>query len=396
MNILIYSYNFFPQADPESYCSTRFASALARAGHNVTVVTMDWPIQVSKESYESLVAKELKIIRVPFSSQKNTPLKGLLIYGHKSQMAVDVPKSVNVVKRELKAMNSPILVTRSLPIASAMVGLKTYRFAAKWVVHFSDPVPWVNYANTIGHKLLRRLERNIIKKSFLKSDKISLTCEYAKKYFKDEFGSAFDENKVVVLNHIGDYRLSQPIDYNQQRKPILMHCGMIYFNRGADIIKDIMVDFESEGYDCEFIQVGSVDKTVKKYLEGLEHIKVYDSSSLEESITARKFARVLFIPDFQVSLPYSPFLLSKFVYQVMENIPIVVYSLKNSEMHDFVDKYPKSGIFWAETGDKESLKSAIKSAMECNPENFDRTEIRKCFAEETIVKVFEDAVNMQC
>ncbi len=393
MNIVIYSYNFFPQADSESYCSTRFASALARAGHNVTVVTMDWPMQVSKENYDALVAKELKIVRVPFSTKKNTPLKGLLIYGHKSQMAVDVPQSVRAVKRELKALNSPILVTRSLPIASAMVGLKTYKYATKWIAHFSDPVPWVNYANTIGHKLLRRLEFNIIKKSFIKSDKISLTCEYAKKYFKDEFGSSFDENKVVVLNHIGDYRLSQPIDYNHQSKPILMHVGMIYSNRGADIITEIMADFESDGYDCEFVQIGSVDKTVKKYFDGLKHIKVYDSNSLEESIATKKLARVLFIPDFQLSLPYSPFLLSKFVYQVMDNFPIVVYSLKNSEMHDFAARYPTSGIFWAEMGNKESLKLAIKSAMLCDPEKFDRSQIRKCFAEGTIVKIFEDAVS---
>lgn len=393
MNIVIFSYNFFPQADPESYCSTRFASALARAGHTVTVVTMDWSMQVSRENYEALVAKELKIVRVPFSTKKNTPLKGLLIYGHKSQMAVDVPQSVRVVKRELKALNSPILVTRSLPIASAMVGLKTYKYATKWIAHYSDPVPWVNYANTIGHKLLRRLEFNIIKNSFLKSDKISLTCEYAKKYFKDEFGPAFDENKVVVLTHIGDYRLSAPIDYNHQSKPVLMHSGMIYSSRGADIIKEIMCDFESEGYDCEFIQIGAVDKTVKKKLEGVRSLKVYDNNSLESSIEAIKLARVFFIPDFQVSLPYSPFLLSKFVYQVMGDVPIVVYSQKNSEMHDFVDKYPTSGIFWGEMGNKESLKLAIKSAMACNPRNFDRTEIRKCFAEETIVRTFVDAVN---
>ena len=41
MNFVIYSYNFFPQADAESFCATRFASALARANHNVTVVTME-------------------------------------------------------------------------------------------------------------------------------------------------------------------------------------------------------------------------------------------------------------------------------------------------------------------------------------------------------------------
>ena len=68
MNIVIFSYNFFPQADAESYCATRFASALARAGHNVTVVTMDWDMQVSAATYDALVADGMRIVRVPFLS----------------------------------------------------------------------------------------------------------------------------------------------------------------------------------------------------------------------------------------------------------------------------------------------------------------------------------------
>lgn len=393
MNIVIYSYNFFPQADPESYCSTRFASALARVGHNVTVVTMDWPMQVSKQNYDALVANELKIVRVPFSDKKNTPIKGLLIYGHKSQMAVDVPESVKAVKCELKSMDSPILVTRTHPIASTMVGLKTYKYATKWIAHYSDPVPWNGYSTTIGHRLLRRLEYNIIKRSFEKSDGISLTCEHAKLYFKEEFGAAFDEKKVLITTHIGDYRIAKNTEYIPNNERILMHSGMIYAHRGGDVIKDIMLEFETEGYDCKFVQIGYVDKSIKNSLINIDRITIYDNQSLETSLEYQKKASVQFIPDFETNADYSPFLLSKLVYLVMGESPLVVYSHKNSEMHDYAIKYPEAGIFWAEMGNKESLKSAIKSAMSSDTKTFDRTQIRKCFAEETIVKNFEEAVN---
>ena len=66
MNLVIYTYNFLPQADAEAFCATRFASAMARRGHNVTVVTMDWPMQVSRSTYDALVNPKLKIVKVPF------------------------------------------------------------------------------------------------------------------------------------------------------------------------------------------------------------------------------------------------------------------------------------------------------------------------------------------
>lgn len=394
MNIVIYSYNFLPQADPESYCATRFASALARAGHNVTVVTMDWSMQVSKENYDALVAKELKIVRVPFSTKKNTPLKGLLIYGHKSQMAVDVPESVKAVKYELKSMDSPILVTRSLPVASAMVGLKSYKYATKWVAHFSDPVPWEGYAKTIGHRLLRRLEKNIVKRSLNVADGISITCDYVNNYFKEEYPKVYNRNKNFKITHIADNRLNDGAKISIKENPnVLLHSGFISKRRGGLVIKQVMNELQKENFSCIFVQVGQVDNEIKGFLVDAENVKVYDEISLEKSLELCSQAKVDFVPDTETSLAYSPFLPSKFVYRLMEEKPIVVYSSKTSELYDYAMKYPEAGIFWAEMGNKESLKSAIKSAMSSDTETFDRTQIRKCFAEETIAEEFVKAVN---
>lgn len=390
MNFVIFSYNFLPQADAEAFCATRFASALARSGHNVTVITMEWPHQVSDETYHALVANELNIVQVPFSHRKNSPIKSLLWYGHQSQMAVDVPQSVVVTKRILKSIERPILITRSHPIMCTMVGLKTYKYAYKWIAHFSDPMPWQSYANTLGHKLLRRQEIKILRNAFSKADGISVTCKHVCRYFKEIYGHSFDLNKVLVTTHIGDYRLDLPPTptENEGIERILLHPGTIYARRGGTVICQVMQQFEKEGVDCRFVQIGEVDLSIKDLILNSKNIEVYDTSSLEKSVELRKKAKAIFIPDFESDLDYSPFILSKFVYQIMSNKPIVLYSKSDCEMHDYAVQFPEAGIFFAEEGNVPSLKKAICQAMDCDTSLIDRTRIRKCFSEEKIIKDF--------
>lgn len=394
MNFCIYSYNFFPQADAESYCATRFASALARAGHHVTVVTMDWPMQVSDKTYKALVADELEIVRLPFSSKKNSPLKGLLWYGHKSQMAVDVPQSVDAVKKVLSKMKSPILVTRTHPVMCTMVGLKTYKYAYKWIAHFSDPIPWRGYADTIGHRLLKSQEMNILRKAFKLADGISVTCMHVCKFYKQFYGHDFNESKAFMTTHIGDYRLdTPPSDFdNVNLENILLHPGSIFAHRGGQTIVEVMKELAQTNVDCKFVQVGEVDNALKGVLVDTKNVEIHNTISPEASVDLRKKAKAIFVPDFESELSYSPFTLSKFVYQIMSNKPMVLYAKKDSEMHDYAEKYPEAGIFWAEAGNADSLKNAIRKAMDYDATTIDRSRIRKCFSDERIVKNFVAAV----
>ena len=393
MNFVCFSYNFFPQADAESYCATRFASALARAGHNVTVVTMDWPMQVSEKTYKALVSERLDIIRLPFSSKKNTPLKALLWYGHKHQSAVDVPLAVKTVKSQLKKTNQPILITRTHPVMCTMVGLQSYHYAYKWIAHFSDPIPWIgSYSNTLGHRLLKRKEMNIIRRAFLHADGISVTCKHVYKFYKEFYGNAFDEKKAFMTTHIGDYRLDAPPSSSDLFKTerILLHPGSIFARRGGEAIAHVMSQFMEDGYDIKFVQVGEVERVLNDVLLENSHVKVFNTVSPEESVRLRKKARAIFVPDFESNLAYSPFLLSKFVYQIMSDKPIVLYSKEDCEMHDYAVKYPEAGIFWAEEGNKESLMSAIIKAMDFDVSMIDRSRIREEFSEKTIVDRFID------
>jgi glycosyltransferase involved in cell wall biosynthesis len=399
MNIVYYSYNFLPQADAESYCATRFAAALHRSGHNVTVITMDWDMQVSEKTYKALVPEDMRIIRLPFSIRKNTPLKGLLWYGHRSQMAVDVPNSVVATNTVLKSLEKPILITRTHPVMSSMVGIKSSKYADKWIAHFSDPIPWFGeFSDTIGHKFLKRQEMNIIRKAFMRADAISVTCMHVCKYFKDVYGDSFNQDKVFMTTHIGDYRLDPSPEHveNPNQKRILLHPGSIFARRGGLTIAKVMKELASENYDCQFVHVGDVENTLQNELIDSSNVKIYNTISPETSVELRKDAKAIFVPDFQSPLSYSPFILSKFVYQIMSDKPMVLYSKKDCEMHDYAVRYPEAGIFWAEADNVESLKEAIKEAMECDSTKINRNNIRKCFNENTIVRHFEESVQNIC
>lgn len=143
-----------------------------------------------------------------------------------------------------------------------------------------------------------------------------------------------------------------------------------------------------EDYDCKFIQIGEVDVSIKKALANSDNIEVYNSISAEKSVELRKKAKAIFVPDFESELTYSPFILSKFVYQIMSNKPIVLYAKEDSEMHDYAIKYPEAGIFWAKANNEDALKEAIKKAMDFDVAKIDRMNIRKCFSEEVIASGF--------
>ena len=395
MNIIYYSYNFFPMADAESYCATRFASALARAGHNVTVVTMDWPKQVTDDTYHALVSNKLKIVRLPFSQKKNTPLKGLLWYGIKDQNAVDISHSVKVVKELLRSTNNSILITRTHPVMCSIVGLKTYQYAYKWIAHFSDPIPWFgDFSDTIGHRLLKIRLMRILRNAFICADGISVTCMHVCKYFKELYGEAFDETKAFMTTHIGDYRLDAPPlpSDSLSLEPVLLHPGSIFARRGGITIVEVMKQLSKEHHDIKFVQVGKVEECLKDILVESENVSIYDTISPEESVRIRITAKAIFVPDFESALSYSPFILSKFVYQIMSDKPIILYAKADSEMHDYALQYPEAGIYWAEAGNVKSLKDAIIKAMDVDVSLIDRSGIRKAFSDKVIVRNFEESL----
>lgn len=382
MNFVIFSYNFLPLNDAEAYCTTRFASALAFMGHNVTVVTMDHKSGVTENVYDQLVSKDLQIVRLPVL-RKERPLTDRLRYFTYEWEAVCFSSCIKKVKEILSKTKDPILITRSNPLASSIVGWHCRKFAKKWIAHLSDPIPipgrdtdWKNFHKYVNIFWMNRVLRD--------ADIVSVTCPNAIRAFHDKYGSVTKKTKFIVTPHIGDPPLSQSsspgnIAGNQLRQ--IVHKGIMCHGRGAEALIEAVSELNKKGEKCEFIQCGQVDD--------VGHL-------FENNPFARRQDRiegdVEYIPDLDVPLSYCPFLASKFVYRVYDNKPILLYTNKDSLSAQLAMKYPEAGIFFADNSKAGALKETLKKALSFDPATIDRSRIRQEFTRERIGNDFLSAI----
>ena len=382
MNFVIFSYNFLPQNDAEAYCTTRFASALAFMGHRVTVVTMDHKFGVTANVYDQLVSADLQIVRLPVL-RKERPLIDRLHYFTYEWEAVCFSSCIKKVKEILTTTKEPILITRTNPLASSIVGWHCRKSAKKWIAHLSDPIPipgrdtgWKNFHKYVNIFWMNRVLQD--------ADIVSVTCPNAIRAFQDKYGSITKKTKFIVTPHIGDPPLSQTstvnnIDGNLVKQ--IVHKGVMCHGRGAEALIEAVSELNKNGEKCEFIQCGQVDD--------VGHL-------FENNPFARRLDRiegdVEYIPDLDVPLSYCPFLSSKFVYRIYDNKPILLYSNKDSLSAQLAMKYPEAGIFFADNCQETSLKKALKEALSFDPGTIDRSRIRQEFTRERIVNDFLSAI----
>ena len=404
MKYVIFSYNFLPQADAEAYCATRFASALAGAGHDVTVVTMDWPKGVADRTYQALVDDRLKIVRVPFG-RKTTKLD-MLRFRLRSYDVANVPVCVAAVKKILGENRDSILVTRSLPILSLMVGWYCRKYARLWISHLSDPVPF--QLNGGGKRLNDRIGRMWVDawmhRSFRDADATSVTCHRVCRYFADHFGNVVRRAYCFETTHIGDQKLSRPMAIVGPKRAgeekILLHPGTTQRSRRPNDVLEAIEALNRDGVNARFVQIGHVDADLgegkRSRLFGSSFATVYEDISPEKNVELLASADAVVVPDTYLGseLSYSPFILSKFVYQLFDNKPMVLYVKPDSAMADYARWYPEAGIFVAEADKAESLKSAIRQAFVCDPSRIDRSRIRRAFSAELISRKFDAHVEM--
>lgn len=394
MKVVIFSYHFLPLASAESYCTTRFASALARAGIEVHVVTMDWPQRVSRSVSDFLVDKRLKITRIPLVEPKSPPIFSRIKYLTHEWQSVNYNACIRTLRKILDEEGNPILVTRSFPWASFIVGWHCRRHAAKWVAHLSDPIPppW-EPRSTLTFTLRYYFARFWMKRVFRGADLISLTCHQAKRFFQEAFGEVFERIPTVVLTHIGE----PPLPGVEGKVPLALdgrfiaHVGDFYADRGAREIAEAIDKLNADGFMCRFVQCGTTDPGLVDGLRARSTVSIYDKPSPDVAATVAKSASAVFVPDVNIPLDYVPFLPSKFAYQIFSDKPLVLYSKRESSLYELSVKYPNSGLYFADRDKPDALPVAIRAALE-GPRNFDRTEIRKVFSRDGVVKEFLVAV----
>lgn len=394
MNFVIVSPLFYPQKNAEAYCATRFASALANAGHEVWVITDEYHVESEEGGFEKLVHPELHIVRIPNVPPVNEKwpyfsLRCMMVL--ESDTRKVLPYVVEV-RKVLKCLVRPILITRSYPWFSVCVGWRCRQYATKWIQHFSDPMldwdPWCNLA------YFRMLSLRFWMKRVMRyADAVSITCKRVQWFYREKVGACVDEAHFILATHIGDFKLTDRSHMARSFNGIIFHDGDIYGGRGMQII-DAVGRLNAKGIKCEFIQGRPVaDVRDRQKILSSPYCSIIEDDVAVELRDKALRSQISFVADFnEEGLAYSVHLMSKFVYQLFTDKPIVVLSKLESEKHDYCVRFPTAGLFFADMAIPESLDAAIEAALAVDPNTIDRCAIRQEFSEEKIASVFVEEI----
>jgi glycosyltransferase involved in cell wall biosynthesis len=401
MDIVIVSANFFPAKDAESFCATRFASALARRGHRVHVIAFEPVSSVSDVVYKALVDDRVTITRIPFARRRRSVFSQIRYRCPDWETAV-LPKMIAATKAALAEMKDPILMSRTYPISSLVVGYCCRKAAKKWICHLSDPIPhatWTPRFSLRPGRLMDYLKwrwmRGWIAKGFRCADAVSVTCPGVLRFYRERYPGAYGDKPKFVTTHIGDTRLAflgaKPFERTFSGKMVL-HPGELYSGRKMDALANAILKLNRNGVSCALVHVGKgndIDSQLKNEFPKA-YLRYPDDPAL--AIAASKETDVLYVTDSITGLPYSPQILSKFVYQLFEDKPILVETSSDGMMRACCDEYPEAGLFWVDRDRLETVEEALARALACSPAEIDRTRIRAAFSETEIARTFEKNV----
>lgn len=389
MNFVIFSYNFLPLADAEAYCTTRFASALAETGHNVHVVTMDHPNKVSQEVVDLLLSPKLKITRVPMKKLKKRLLPRLK-YLTPEWGSADYDLAIETLRGVLKSYDKPILISRSNPESSHIIAYHARKDAWKWIAHFSDPIPFGTKAVGLKNRLWLGMTLRWMRKAIKEADGFSLTCDEVKPFYCETYGRDFSSKPQFVNHHIGEPKLPAAGEWTKPfSEKLIVHAGMINPARGVCEMLDALEELNHDSLKVRFIQVGECARETARFFEGRPDAVILQTDQPGLGAKVVESADISFIPDVQIDMSYTPFMPSKFVYQLFSEKPLVLLTREGSPMWNYAKRYPNSGLFVADYTKPGSLTPVLRAAMTHVGEEFNRTELRRDF---TRAKVASDFV----
>ena len=394
MNFVICTYDFPPENGAEAFCSARFASALARAGHHIHVVTVDHSVAISDISYQELVDPRIIITRVSKVIKSRT----LSIFYRIRYLTVDynaryIPKLIKATKEVLSQYEDPILISRYSPECSHIAAYYCKNLAFKWIAHFSDPFPNIAIENTIRERVRYLVQKRWGKKFIFHADKISITCNNVRRFFETTYGKRYNM-KVVLATHIG-YPMLSSMGFQIQKKEnqfVVSHTGTFFYERYAKYIIEELKLFSVIHKGILFIQYGPICPRVKSLFNASLPFEWQIREINDPRCCSDIFEQsdVNLVADLRAPLEYSPFLPSKFVYAVFSNRPVVCVSCGDSEMAKFANQYGE-GVFFADGSVVGDLNDKLESIYN-NPKQSASQLLRSNFVGEKVAADFVSCV----
>ena len=389
MNFVVFSYSFPPLNDSEAFCSARFCSAVADMGHVVHVVTMDHPADTPQEIVRQLVSPALKITRVPLWWTRKH-LWSRLRYLTTELGSGNFSLAIETLKKVLGQYESPILISRSFPESSHVISYYARHLAKMWIAHFSDPIPFAfGDDDSLKVWMWRQVSLRWMRRAIKGCDAVSLTCGEARRFYHETYGALFDAKPVLVNQHVGNPPLKGGCTW---RKPftekLIVHSGGLNAERGARQIVDALNVLNGNGLKFRFIQAGNCDQETERIFAGRPDIEVLGTVRPDLASAVVESADISLVSDVQVPMEYTPFMPSKFVYQLFSDRPLVLYSKPGSPMWRVAAENPSAGLFLADYTHPSSLPAAVQRAV-AEPFNMRwREPLRKKFDRAVVAENF--------
>ena len=399
LDIVCVSFNFLPMNDAEALCTARTLSALAQSGAKIQLITSDSYPTLSQDLVDELLDRQISITRVPLNITWPR-IRSLLTYGIADPKCSWIKAATQITAHLLQQYrNPPVLISRSMPIVSNIVGYYCRRHASMWIPHFSDPFPPDEWQNHWYSRFAKPFNRWWARKILSKADLVSVTCPNAIRYIEEKSGLDF-RKKSWVLTHLAIPKLrsgNYELEKTDRDEFILAYIGNLMTRRRPELLLKGFQLANEKYPEIKLLVYGNVDDEIldncrrdglldKLYLRSKDNLNPREAADLQEQVD------VNIIVDTDLNLPYSPFILSKYPHCVCAGKPLLMISSPDSAMKYYTDKYG-GGIF-VSFSSAEDVSTAIIKLYEGRRKNdFPSSQYMAQFSPESIIKPFVEKIH---
>lgn len=363
MVIVCFSYNAPPQNDPEAFCTARFLSALAAKGIHVHLVTMDHEPSIDPELMSFFLDSRVNVTRIPIErpSRIANAINNVRYRFH-GPLAHPLSQCISTVNSVLRDYENPILLTRSYPIISNIVGYYCRPNAAHWVAHFGDPYPGFGMYSR-RHFWKHHADLWWAKRIFLRASVITVTCRNATRWFSDTLKIGVVK-KTEVVTHIGFPHLTKrPSAFSHSDEVRFAHVGFWSERR---YLTAVLAEFRAANAlnpRIRLEQHGPMDVAEFDETRGLN--SAYFRAHSNRPISPKTASSILSEADINIvvdqndQLNYCPYLASKFAYGVASGRPILAIGQSDSEMAKLHSEF--GGFYFSDIRSSGNLRDILLS-----------------------------------
>jgi hypothetical protein len=395
VRIVCVSYNSPPQNDAEAICTARLLSSLAEAGCEVHWITGAHTRTLDESIEQEIVSPNIRITRVQIPSLGRSA-KLMLEMRHQVHVPhlAWVSPAIAAARKKLAEIRKAVLLTRSMPVVSNIVGYYCRSLSAAWVAHFSDPYPFsFTSSKGIATDASMWLHRRWAKRIIEKADLITVTCRNATRFMEERLGMSLAD-RTFVVTHLGLPKLARGRTTLERKENEfwLAHFGALMTHRNPEILLGGLSRTFKTIPQLRFLQLGHIDREVIRHTRCDSIIRLQNDRNLNprDASDMREQVDVNVIVDADIGTEYSPFIASKYPHSVCSGRPMLMITHPDSAMNDYTRIH--GGGIVASFRDATAVETAILELHNAW-KNGDRRfmpsqDLMRQFSPEVVVKPF--------